>query len=83
MEDFTSKLASSASGVSSKFLAAIPFTYEYERLVAAIAMTLKVRTFKSQITDNMLVFSTRPDIGSKKKGQFLFFLKGLSLTFRL
>lgn len=67
MEDHTKKLISSVSGVSSKFVAAIPLTYEYERLVATIAMTLGVRTFKSQVTSNMLMFSTRPDTGAIKK----------------
>lgn len=70
MEDFTKKSVSSVSGVSSKFLAAIPLTYEYERLVATIAMTLGVSTFQSQITNNMLMFSTRPDTGAKKQGEF-------------
>ena len=60
-EDRLKELVRNASGVGSKFLAAIPLSYEYERWVATIAMTLGARSFKSQITDNKLVFSIRPE----------------------
>ena len=60
-EDRSKELVRNGSGVGSKFVAAIPLSYEYKRWVATIAMTLGARSFKSQITDNKLVFSTRPE----------------------
>ena len=71
MEDRSKELVRNAAGIGSKFVAATPLTYEYERWVATIAMVLGGRTFKSQITENKLVFSTRPDVKSAStKGRF-------------
>ena len=70
MEDRSKELVRNSAGIGSKFVAAIPLNYEYERWVATIAMTLGARTFKSQITENKLVFSTRPETkGSNKQGE--------------
>ena len=61
VEDRSKELVRNSAGIGTKFVAAIPLTYEYERWVATIAMVLGGRTFKSQITENKLVFSTRPE----------------------
>lgn len=66
MEDFSKQLVSNGSGVASKFVSAIPLTFEYERMVAATSVVIGARTFRSQITDNELVFSTRPDTSKLK-----------------
>ena len=72
VKDRSKELVRNGAGIGSKFVAAIPLSYEYERWVATIAMALGSRTFKSQITENKLVFSTRPETkGSTGKGKFL------------
>lgn len=65
VDDFSKEKVGNAGGISSKFVTAIPLSYEYERWVACTAMVLNARAFKSQITDNKLVFSTLPDTGNK------------------
>ena len=72
VEDRSKELVRNGAGIGSKFVAAIPLSYEYERWVATIAMALGARTFKSQITENKLVFSTRPETkGAMKNGKLL------------
>ena len=71
-EDRSKELVRNGSGVGSRFVVAIPLTYEYERWVATVAMTLGGHCFRSQITDNKLVFSTRPETKSNPSRRKLF-----------
>ena len=62
MEDRSKQLVRNSAGIGSKFIAAAPLNYKYKRWVASIAMVLGAWEFKSQITDNKLVFSTHPEV---------------------
>ena len=70
VDDKSKVLVANSAGIGSKFVSAIPLTYEYERFVASTAMVLGATSFKSQLTGNKLVFSTRPTTNASIDGEF-------------
>ncbi|KAF9521337.1 hypothetical protein CPB83DRAFT_841342 [Crepidotus variabilis] len=60
IDDYSQEMQINIRNVHSKWIAGCPLTYEYERLVAAIAMIIGDTSFKSQLADGKLTYSTRP-----------------------
>ncbi|KAF9521476.1 hypothetical protein CPB83DRAFT_900677 [Crepidotus variabilis] len=69
IDNYSQEMQINIRNVYLKWIAGCPLTYEYEQLVAAIAMIIGDTSFKSQLADGKLTYSTRPK--GIKDGQVL------------